>query len=126
MPVYDTCDDLRKTINAHLRKPGVTQAALCHALGDMYHPPRKLSASSLGTFLKHRGPTAGADSAVYYAGYVYFEKLRLKHKREPTKKRLEVEHAQPNGMPLRSSRGGFLCKAGERPVEDQYGRISFR
>ena len=123
--VYDTCDDLRRKINQYLRQPKMTQAALCRELGQQFHPPKKVNASSCAAFLKKKGPTAGNDSPVFYGSYVYFEKLRIKKGGNKSKKRLDVEAHQPNGMPLESRRHGFYCRQGERPCEDEFGRISF-
>ena len=69
-----------------------------------------------------KGPTAGSLNSVYYGGYVYFEKLRIKNKGKKSKKRLDVEEAQPGGMPMEPAHS-VICKIGQHPHEDKFGRI---
>lgn len=40
--VYETCDDIRKKINAHLVKPGITQASFCRDLTAHLHTGTKI------------------------------------------------------------------------------------
>ncbi len=95
---YDTCDDLRPKIQAHLRNPGITQVAFGRQIGSMYRPPRGVQSKQLSDFLKKRGATSGNTSVVYYGAYLYFEKLRIKNGAKKTMKRLEVEDTVPEGM----------------------------
>jgi hypothetical protein len=76
-PIFDTCDDIRKKINDHLKSPGVTQAGFSRELSEML-PQSKVSPRQLASFLKMKGPRAGGHNIAFYAVYVYFEKLRLK------------------------------------------------
>ncbi|KAJ6451670.1 hypothetical protein C8R47DRAFT_943071, partial [Mycena vitilis] len=54
--IYDTCDELRRKINALLRTGTITKAALLRNMSR---------------------PTSGITSRVCYAAYVYFEKKRI-------------------------------------------------
>ncbi|KAI0476377.1 hypothetical protein GGR56DRAFT_467204 [Xylariaceae sp. FL0804] len=80
VPVYDSCDEVRRKLAAHLRKtPGLTQAQLCRDLYAQLRAPRckAIQSKQLADFRAHKGARGGAKSTVYYAAYVYFEKLRL-------------------------------------------------
>lgn len=37
VPIFDTCDDVRKKIRDHLAKPGVTQAGLSRDSSELVH-----------------------------------------------------------------------------------------
>ncbi|KAF1990250.1 hypothetical protein K402DRAFT_460362 [Aulographum hederae CBS 113979] len=90
--VYETCDEIRKKINAHLRKPGVTQAGFCRTLQEQYHRSDKgMQPRQLKTFLGYKGAIKGNTSSVFYAAYVYFEKLRIKEGKKKSKHREEME-----------------------------------
>lgn len=131
--IYDTCDDIRRKIAAHLRLPGVTQASFLRALSTSFpaDAPRKLSAKQLNDFTAKKGPMGGNSSGVFYAAYVYFEKLRIKQGKKKGKKRVEMEekwgvadgYRGKAGFPTKEAR--FLwCGGDERPVMDQYGVTS--
>ncbi|GKZ35148.1 hypothetical protein AbraIFM66950_005700 [Aspergillus brasiliensis] len=110
VPIFDTCDVVRRKIRAHLRKPGVTQAGFI----------------SFGEFLKKKGPNAGSQGAVFYAAYVYFEKLRLKNGKPKDAFRLEMEKIWPNGFELdHAANGRFWCGPNKRPWVDKYGLVHF-
>jgi hypothetical protein len=54
VPVYDSCDVIRRKVNAHLRKPGVTQAQFLRDLYAQLHGSCKanpLQHSQLSNFL---------------------------------------------------------------------------
>ncbi len=124
-PIYDTCDDMRAKIQAHIRNPGVTQASLLREISKMYNVPRKIQSKQLTDFLAKKGATAGNTSSVYYGSYVYFEKLRIKNGGKKSKKRQEVEIEQPEGMP-RDARWnrGYIVPVGGKVYEDQFGNIT--
>lgn len=73
-----------------------------------------------------RGPTAGAESKVFYGAYVYFEKLRIKEAKAKSKKREEMEKVWGRrGMQLQDHfRGNILVSPNQYPTEDAYGRFS--
>lgn len=41
VPIFDSCDEVRRKINAHLKKPGVTQAQFCRDIWARMPPPRR-------------------------------------------------------------------------------------
>lgn len=104
VPVYDTCDDVRRKVSAWLREPKVTQAQFCRDLHAQMHTDEKkgasVSANSLQSFRGHSGPVEGGDSKVFYAAYVFFEKKRVAEGKAKTKKREEVEKVWPGGVDL--------------------------
>jgi hypothetical protein len=127
-PNPDTCDDIRRKINAHLKKPGVTQAALLRSIAAQYHTePKKLQSSQLGFFRSKKGAYAGNTSSIFYGAYVYFEKLRIKEGKPKGKKRLEMEetHGGMGGLNTERLMNRFFCRPDERPGIDSMGRIHF-
>lgn len=97
--IYDSCDEVRRKISAHLKKTGQTQADFLRCLGAQFHTSqRKIQSKQLNEFREKKGPVSGNTSAVYYGAYVYFEKLRVKEGKEKTKHRLEMEGVWERGM----------------------------
>ncbi len=126
VPIYDTCDEIRRKINAHLRKEDVIQASFLRALSAQFPNPKSLTSKQLTDFRSKKGPTAGNNSGIFYAAYVYFEKLRIKEGKKKSKLRGEMEEAWGDeGITLRPDNRGFLCSANERPAQDKNGKISF-
>ena len=94
VPVYDTCDEIRKKLTVYLRREGVTQAALLRALHAELRGKKmtsRLQSSQLARFLQMKGANTGNTSALFYASYVYFEKLREKQGKPKSKHREEME-----------------------------------
>jgi hypothetical protein len=123
VPIYDTCDDVRRKIEAHLRNPSVTQAAFLRSL----IPPEgkaTFQSAELSRFLGKKGARDGNATAIYYSAYVYFEKLRIKQGKAESEKRLEMKEiwAWQGGMD-RDGQNTYICSAGKRPVQDNYGRV---
>ena len=128
VPIYDTCDDIRKKLSAHLRDTSATQASCLRQLSaqDTNQPSSGLSASSLRTFQSHSGASAGSTMPIFYAAYVYFEKLRIKQGKPKTKKREEMEQVwRAKGMDKMDLTGGVRMLAGETIWADQFGHIVF-
>lgn len=100
VPVYDTCDVVRRKITAHLKTPGLTQAQFCRDLYAQLKTPscKSIQATMLTAFRNKKGPLAGCTSSVYYAAYVYFEKLRLAEGKPKSKHRLEMEEIHAGGV----------------------------
>lgn len=91
VPVYDSCDEIRKKIRAHLVDPTVSQAGFLREIAKTYIDGRKIQSKVLNDFLGKRGKFVGNTTAVYYSSYVFFEKTRIRDGREKTKHRLEME-----------------------------------
>lgn len=126
--VYDTCDEVRKKINAYMKKPGVTQAQFCRDLSAMYTKPTKITAPQLAKFRGKKGPNAGNTAVTFYAAYCFFEKLRLKEGKPKSKFRLEMEDVwvKRGGFDVKfRHERGYLCTANVRPSVDKYGQVHF-
>ncbi|KAH9908567.1 hypothetical protein F4778DRAFT_352077 [Xylariomycetidae sp. FL2044] len=135
VPVYDTCDDVRGKVRTFLRQhPKITQAGFLREICKTYPSPRGISATQFSTYMsKKRNPVAGNTCALFYAGYVFFEKLRIKEGKPKTEKRLEMEeiykpghpHGSEDGRPgintTRRLDGPIWLKDTERAWTDKYG-----
>ncbi|TVY35188.1 hypothetical protein LSUB1_G007546 [Lachnellula subtilissima] len=89
--IYDTCDEMRKKIRAHFTSPSVTQAGFLREISKTYRDGRKISSSTLSTFMGKNGPLMGNTSPVFYASYVYFEKMRIRDRKPKSQSRLGME-----------------------------------
>lgn len=94
VPVYDTAAEIRKKITAHLKTPGLTQAQFCRDLYAQLQAPtcKNITPQQLATFRGKKGPRAGCTSAVFYAAYVYIEKLRIANGKPKSAHRMEMEN----------------------------------
>ncbi|KAI0133759.1 hypothetical protein BJ170DRAFT_690127 [Xylariales sp. AK1849] len=134
VPVFDTCDEIRKKIRAILRKDGVTQAAFLREVGKCFPSERKIQTKQLSDFLTKKGPSVGNTSSVFYGSYVFFEKLRLKQAKPKTATRLEMEREYPGGDGTRPDgrpgmnttereSGWVTVHSTERAYQNQYGKL---
>lgn len=99
--IYDTCDEVRRKINAYLKKDGVTQAQFLRGLAAQFRSKnQRIQSSQLAAFRNKKGPDAGNTSCVYYAAYCFFERLRIKEGKKKSKTREEMER-------IYSGSGGF-------------------
>jgi hypothetical protein len=93
--VFDSCDEIRRKINSHLRKPGVTPTAFLRDLEAQVHSDRKPNAKLQGVqltrFRAMQGSEAGHRHIIYYMAFVYFEKERLAEGKPKSKHRLAEE-----------------------------------
>ena len=120
---------MRKKIAAHLRKPDVTQAQFCRDMHAQLHSadkPKSISSSSLTTLRNNKGANAGAISKVFYAAYVFCEKIRVKEGKPKSKYGQEMEEAWGSaGMDREtSSNTHYICFAGRQPYVDKYGVVT--
>ncbi|KAL2122956.1 hypothetical protein VTJ04DRAFT_3411 [Mycothermus thermophilus] len=131
VPVFDTCDEVRKKINAYLQRPGVTQASLCRAIYAQLKGPSKPSnpfqSGQLTRFRNMKGPCVGAKLPLFYGAYVFFEKVRIKEGRPKSKHRLEMEEEWgPGGMRRDfDGRESVICLAGTILVMNRYGKMDY-
>ncbi|EJT46538.1 hypothetical protein A1Q1_04833 [Trichosporon asahii var. asahii CBS 2479] len=123
VPVYDSCDVVRRKIEAHLKLPGVTRAAFLRDLGAQFSEKVNIQSKQLNDFLAKRGPVAGNTSRVYYAGYVFFEKRRVALDQPKNAHRLGMEKSHPGGADTSRMRTHILCRADEILVEDEFGNL---
>jgi hypothetical protein len=137
VPVFETCDEVRRKIRAYLTEPSVTQAGFLRAIAQTHPEGKKFQSKSLNDFLGKKGPDAGNTSGVFYAAYVFFEKMRLKDGKPKSKHREEMEKIYNRRVPYVNggkpgfdiktpSNRGYWCRPGEHPQMDQYGRVRFR
>ncbi|KAI1390507.1 uncharacterized protein F4822DRAFT_426355 [Hypoxylon trugodes] len=91
--VYDSCDEIRRKVNAHLKLPNVTQAQFCRDLYAQLHATtiKGIQSKQLADFRAGKRAKTGAKSTVFYAAYVYFEKLRVAQNKPKTKHREDME-----------------------------------
>lgn len=90
--IYDTCDDIRNEIDAHLRNHSVTKAAVAREFSKGRPtgiPP--IDPTDITKFSRRKGPLAGHSTKLFYAAYVYFERLRIKQGKDTSKKRKGME-----------------------------------
>jgi hypothetical protein len=125
VPVYDSCDEIRKKISAYLREPQVTQAAFLREIANTYTDGRKIQSKVLNDFLSKKGASAGNTSAVFYASYVFFEKMRLRDGKPKSKHRQEMEARHPGGFDTARRRDHVWCFEDEHPYQDAYGQYHF-
>lgn len=64
----------------------------------MYPGPRQIQSKQLHDFLSKKGAMAGNSSCIYYAAYVYFEKLRIKEGKKKSVMREEMEDIHHYGV----------------------------
>ena len=137
VPVYDTCDESSKKIRAFLCQDGVTQAAFLRRLREVvktFGNGRKIQANMLNRFLAKKGPNSGKVSSIFYAGYVFFEKMRIRDGKPKTAFREEMEdiwdgvlnwrHQKPGFDRKTRHNTGYVCGPGYVPVIDAYGRVT--
>ncbi|KAM7201561.1 hypothetical protein V8F20_004789, partial [Naviculisporaceae sp. PSN 640] len=102
--VFDTCDTIRKKIKSFLTKHDgeFTQAAFLRAISTAAfaetEPHRKIQHAQLTTFMGQRGTMTGNITGVYYAAYVFFEKLRIKEGKPKSADRKIVEAYHKKGL----------------------------
>ena len=127
VPVYDTCNEIRKKIRPLLAKEGMTQAAFIRALNKNLPEGKSVSQANLRYFMGRTGARDGNTNITFYAAYVFFEKKRIQAGKPKSKFREEMEKAWgAKGFDLEhGANQHYTCFAGERPVQDKYGKIDF-
>lgn len=65
--VYDTCDEIRRKMNAHLKREDVTKAQFARDLQALLpaHITTKVQGGQIDAFRNKKGPKAGCTSSVY-------------------------------------------------------------
>lgn len=96
VPIFDSCDEIRRKIAAHLRKPGVTQAQFLRDIAEGIKTQQvRIQGKQLTDFRAKSGALWENTSRVYYGAYVYFEKCRIQEGKEKSKHRVEMEKRWP-------------------------------
>ncbi|QIW94711.1 hypothetical protein AMS68_000229 [Peltaster fructicola] len=125
VPVFDTPEVIRQKISDHLREKDVTQASFLRDIWAELKGPRKTSrvfqSKQLKDFCSYTESAQGNRTAIFYAAYVYFEKLRIAEGKEKTNFRLGMEALWPCGFDTERDLGRAWCPAGTVPYTDDYG-----
>ncbi|KAF3930114.1 hypothetical protein ABW19_dt0206753 [Dactylella cylindrospora] len=123
VPIFDTCDVIRRKITNALTSTPHTKASLLRALAACTSTPEKpIPATSFQHFMNAKGKVGGVQSRVFYAGYVYFEKVRIVEGKKKGKVREEMESAWGRGGIDKNAGKPMWCGPGEMVVMDKYGR----
>ncbi|QDS72088.1 hypothetical protein FKW77_003311 [Venturia effusa] len=124
VPVYDTCDDIRRKINAYLQKSSEPQASFLRTLMSQYHTQTKtIQSVQLQRFRNMKGPDAGNTNPVYYAAYVFFEKERLRMDKTKSEGRKKLEAIYPSGMDTdKPARKGTWTSGNSNVTKNRYGQ----
>ncbi|KAK0640714.1 hypothetical protein B0T16DRAFT_460872 [Cercophora newfieldiana] len=120
----DTCDTVRSKIVAILDKDGVSKAAFMRAsIVAAYGPDsgKYTQWTALSRFLSQSGALSGNTTAIYYASYVFFEKLRIKQGKPKSADREKVERLHSSG--LYTKRSDYVNGTEINPSVDKHGRI---
>lgn len=112
-----------------MRDPMVTQAGLVRDIAKAAYPngEKKPSSKTMNDFLGKKGVMAGNTSGVFYAAYVFFEKLRVRNEKPKTQFREEMEKAWGSeGVDIvRGSHLGVWSPPDRIPTRNEYGRRIF-
>ena len=126
VPIFDSCDEIRRKIRAYLAGSKGTQADFLRAIAKPYNDGRKIQSKVLNDFLGKKGAYAGNTSAVFYGAYVFFEKMRIRDGKPKSKHRQDMEKAHGSGgLDTKRRRDHVWCLAGQRPYEDKLGQLHF-
>ena len=78
-------------MTAFEKKTGISNAAFCRELSKMFREgTENVSTRNMSTFRTKKKPSEGCANPAYYAGYCFFEKLRLKEGKGKSKHREEM------------------------------------
>ncbi|KAF2430003.1 hypothetical protein EJ08DRAFT_257666 [Tothia fuscella] len=132
VPVFDTCDEVRRKITWRMRRAEVTPSAFLKALSAQYHTTSmRISPNSLAKFRASKGPNVGNANPVFYAAYVFFEKERIKLGKSKIKAREVMEkiygHSGGVNVNVASDKyGGWVGKQEASPhvYADRFGIIT--
>ncbi|KAJ7820958.1 hypothetical protein B0H13DRAFT_2129716 [Mycena leptocephala] len=123
--IFDTCDELRRKINALLRTGTITKAALLRDMSRAaYADAPNIQSKQLSDFLTKKGPTSGSTSRICYASYVYFEKKRIAEGKAKSKHRRDMEDrwSGQGGLPKRREEK-YFCHVNDELVQDALGSV---
>jgi len=127
IPVFDTCDVVRRKIRTFLTKNSLTQAAFLRAIAVAAHGPgaSAIASGSYNSFMKLKGPVSGNTNGTYYTAYVFFEKLRVKQRKPKSKDREEMEYIYPNGVDTKTllNNQSYIVSVGTELGMDKYGQV---
>ncbi|KAH9937566.1 uncharacterized protein B0H18DRAFT_1113383 [Fomitopsis serialis] len=93
----DDCDVIRRKIRKLQRTQGFRITYWLRNIGGIKY-------NSWSRFMKAAGPNAGVENGIYYAAYIYFEKVRIVEGKKKTARREENELAYPQGFAIKNHR----------------------
>ncbi|KAK1222049.1 hypothetical protein PQX77_015148 [Marasmius sp. AFHP31] len=130
VPLYESCDEIRRKIEGHLQRTKTTKAAflrdIARAAFPHSEPPIKIQSKQLADFMSLEGATSGNANRVYYASYVYFEKKRLSEREEKSKHRLRMEKEWKLQGGISRKQNGYVWSWAPRDCvvfEDDLGKV---
>ncbi|PYI27428.1 hypothetical protein BP00DRAFT_353442 [Aspergillus indologenus CBS 114.80] len=126
VPVFETCDRVRDMIRKHVERPGVTKAGFLRDAAKAAFPGGEKSINSglLHVFLKQEGALVGNTGIVFYAAYVFFEKLRNKNGEPKDDFRLTMEDIWPYGIEREKPvNGPWIVRTGSQPYINVFGQV---
>ncbi|KAM0440863.1 hypothetical protein ACHAPT_000165 [Fusarium lateritium] len=125
VPVYDTCEEVRKKIRAILARDGITQAAFIREINKGLPEGSSVSPANMRYFMGRKGPRDGNTNITFYAAYIFFEKKRIKAGKPKTDFREDMEAAW-GGVGFDREHGAntyYFCSADSVPTVNKYGKI---
>ncbi|RSM18965.1 hypothetical protein CDV31_002288 [Fusarium ambrosium] len=93
VPIFDTCEEIRKKIRHVLARDGITQAAFIREINKSLPEGQSVSAANMRYFMGRKGPRDGNTNITFYAAYIFFEKKRIKAGKPKTDFREDMEAA---------------------------------
>ncbi|PYH48902.1 uncharacterized protein BP01DRAFT_353208 [Aspergillus saccharolyticus JOP 1030-1] len=126
VPVFETCDRVRHMIREHVQKPGVTKAGFLRDAARAAFPMggKTINSGLLHLFLKQEGALVGNTGMLFYAAYVFFEKLRIKNGEPKDDFRLAMEEIWPFGIEReRPANGPWIVAADSQPYINEFGQV---
>lgn len=129
VPVFETPQMVRDKITDYLDDTGASKAGFLRAITKCaFSDPDTdtvISPGRLKTFMSKQGCMFGNVSPVFYAAYVFFEKLRLRDKKPKSEDREIMEELWPNGVDILTDYSKEVIKLrGTRVTIDGYGIIA--
>lgn len=126
VPVFDTCDVVRRKIRNFLKKPAMSKAAFLRAVSENVTDCPTFQVGQLSRFLAMKGPRRGNTCGVYYTAYVFFEQLRLQHGKSKSADRVKMEELYPCGMDISRIRNRVWAPRDADVLIDKFGVIEIR
>ncbi|RAH71725.1 uncharacterized protein BO66DRAFT_319114 [Aspergillus aculeatinus CBS 121060] len=126
VPVFETCDRVRDMIRKHVAKPRVTKAGFLRDAAKAAFPggEKTINPGLLQVSLKQEGALVGNTGIVFYAAYVFFEKLRIKNGEPKDDFRLTMEEIWPFGIEREKPvNGPWIVATGSQPYINEFGQL---
>lgn len=125
VPVFDTCDEVRKKIRHVLARDGITQAAFIREINKSLAPGQSVSPANMRYFMGRKGPRDGNTNITFYAAYIFFEKKRIKAGKPKTEFREDMEEAWgPLGFDREhGANTHYIVRAESVLTTNKYGQI---